>query len=242
MVLEIIGSVLPYSGIPVISGLIMSLVHVISGPDHLAAVLPLAVDSRKKSWSVGFAWGIGHTLGMLIIGLIFILIKENVNVDLISSGGEKIVGFLLIAIGLWAIWKVYHKTGIHSHVHKHHGEVHVHEHDHDHGHFHLHKKTLFNNMFSALGIGIVHGVAGFSHLFMILPTLTLPSRTDSVMYLSGFGAGTIIAMVVFALVTGLFAERFSTNRGVFNKIRIVSGILAIGVGVWWIVASFTSQA
>ena len=64
---------LRYSEIPILSGLIMSMIHVISGPDHLAAVTPLTIDSKKKSWSIGFSWGIGHTIGMLLIGVIFIL-------------------------------------------------------------------------------------------------------------------------------------------------------------------------
>ena len=102
---------LQYSEIPLISGLIMSILHVISGPDHLAAVTPLAIDSKKRSWAIGLSWGIGHTLGMLIIGVIFILLKDQINVDLISEHGEKIVGFLLIAIGVWALLKVKNTHG-----------------------------------------------------------------------------------------------------------------------------------
>jgi len=48
---------LNYTDIPILAGLIMSMIHVISGPDHLAAVTPLSIDSKKKSWSIGFSWG-----------------------------------------------------------------------------------------------------------------------------------------------------------------------------------------
>ncbi|GAB4278235.1 MAG: hydantoin utilization protein A [Marinilabiliales bacterium] len=227
-----------YSSIPVISGLIMSLVHVISGPDHLAAVLPLAVDTRKKSWLIGLAWGIGHTLGMLIIGLIFILIKDNINIDYISGFGEKLVGFLLIAVGLWIIVKVVKKNQIHSHVHRHNGKFHTHEHQHDDTHFHIHKSTVINNILTAIGIGIIHGVAGFSHLLIILPTLTFDSNTDSYLYLAGFTAGTLVAMISFAFAAGWLSDKLSAKVSVFNKIRIISGILAILVGIWWIIVSF----
>lgn len=235
-------SVLTYSDIPLLSGLIMSIVHVVSGPDHLAAVMPLAIESKRKSWSVGFAWGIGHTVGMLIIGVIFIILKENIDVDVISRHGEKIVGFLLIAIGVWAIWRAVlnHRKHRHVHPHAHGDEVHIHTHDHDapEVHQHTHKKTHRQNVFSALGIGIIHGVAGVSHLIAILPTLALPSKMASIMYLSGFGVGTIVAMVSFAFTLGIIAHKSEHgNRKLFIFLRIFGGSLAIGVGIWWIVMS-----
>ena len=45
----------------VITGALVSgLVHVLSGPDHLAAVAPLATASRERGWLAGWTWGIGH--------------------------------------------------------------------------------------------------------------------------------------------------------------------------------------
>ena len=53
---------------PLFAGIIAAMLHVISGPDHLAAVTPFAIESKKKAWKVGLFWGIGHLLGMLSIG------------------------------------------------------------------------------------------------------------------------------------------------------------------------------
>jgi len=78
------------------TGIVAAMVHVVSGPDHLAAVTPLAIESKKKSWSVGLSWGLGHTFGMLIIGILFVLFKQYIDIDVISAYGEIIVGFLLI--------------------------------------------------------------------------------------------------------------------------------------------------
>lgn len=36
----------------VLTGFIASVAHVVTGPDHLAAVTPLAIDTRKKSWVI----------------------------------------------------------------------------------------------------------------------------------------------------------------------------------------------
>ena len=37
---------------PLTAGLIASILHVITGPDHLAAVMPFAVESKKKAWKI----------------------------------------------------------------------------------------------------------------------------------------------------------------------------------------------
>jgi ABC-type nickel/cobalt efflux system permease component RcnA len=237
---------LQYSDIPLISGLILSMIHVISGPDHLAAVTPLTIESKKKSWSIGLSWGIGHTLGMLIIGVLFILLKEFIDIEVISAHGEKIVGVLLIGIGIWAFYKVREgHAGKHKHVHphEHDGEVHIHSHKHGEkeNHTHKHKRHHRQNLFSALGIGVIHGVAGVSHLIAILPTLALPTRTDSVMYLSGFGFGTIMAMVAYAFTIGIISQKShdAGNRKLSVFLKIFGGSAAIVVGFIWIYISFS---
>jgi len=86
-----------------ITGFIASMAHVVTGPDHLAAVTPLAIDSRKKSWIIGFSWGLGHTIGMLLIGGLFILFKEFLPVEAISKHSETVIGFLLFCAFIFAI-------------------------------------------------------------------------------------------------------------------------------------------
>jgi ABC-type nickel/cobalt efflux system permease component RcnA len=234
-----------YSDIPIISGVIMSILHVISGPDHLAAVTPLTIDSKKNSWSIGLSWGLGHTFGMLIIGVIFILLKDKINVDLISNHGEKIVGFLLIGIGIWALLKLKNNHGgKHKHIHPHMHEDNVHIHAHSHSkeakHIHKHNKSHQQNIISALGIGVIHGVAGVSHLIAILPTLALPTKSGSVFYLFGFGVGTVLAMVAYAVTIGIISQKTheSNNRKLSVFLRIFGGSAAVLVGIYWILNSF----
>jgi ABC-type nickel/cobalt efflux system permease component RcnA len=229
----------------IITGIVASAAHVMSGPDHLAAVTPLAIESKKKSWSIGFAWGLGHTLGMLIIGLIFILFKQFVDVELISTYGEKIVGFLLILIGIWVISKIFiqHGTGgKHVHPHSHGDVVHVHDHEHENHetHTHPHSNNQKQNFMVALGIGTIHGIAGVSHIIAILPTLALPSTYDSVAYLAGFTIGTITSMILFSVALGLLAQTTvrSKQKELFIGLKILGGIMAIAVGVFWIYLSF----
>jgi hypothetical protein len=89
----------------VMAGLMAGLVHVLSGPDHLAAVAPLAVGERKRPWRTGLQWAIGHCGGVLIIGLLALLFRELFPLDAISLWAEKFVGVVLLGVGAWGICK-----------------------------------------------------------------------------------------------------------------------------------------
>jgi ABC-type nickel/cobalt efflux system permease component RcnA len=234
-----------------ITGMSAAAAHVLSGPDHLAAVTPLAIETKKRSWGVGFAWGVGHTLGVLIIGVLFLLFRDIIPVEAISAHSELLVGVMLILIGLWAILKAYLKYTPKKHAHPHlhpdgkGGFVHIHAHDHDEHHLHddreahrhQHDRSYRQNVVAAFGVGVFHGLAGVSHILAILPTLALPTRFDAVMYLVGFGLGTIGAMVLFAVVLGLVATKASEQkkRKTYASLRIGGGIVAIIIGIAWIV-------
>jgi sulfite exporter TauE/SafE len=93
------------------------------------------------------------------------------------------------------------------------------------------------NAFTALFIGIIHGFAGFSHLFALLPSLALPSVTDSVIYISAFAAGTIMTMVLFAFILGVVAfKAVVKDKQMFLKwFTLTGGFLAIGIGILWLI-------
>jgi len=230
-----------------LTGFIASVAHVVTGPDHLAAVTPLAIDSRKKSWTIGLSWGIGHTVGMILIGLLFILFKEFLPVEAISRHSDTVIGLLLIGIGIWAIVRTYrrHRHGNRPHTHFHtqpflYAHIHKHTHQDDQGHDHVHARKVRQNAFTALFIGTIHGFAGFSHLFALLPSLALPTVWDSVIYLAAFAAGTICTMILFAFILGLVAFRSVVkDRQVFLKwFTLTGGFLAIAVGILWLVHPF----
>ena len=88
------------------------MLHVITGPDHMAAVMPFAVESKKKAWKIGLSWGIGHITSMLAIGIIFMFFKELIPVEKISNHSEQLVGLVLIGIGIWAFYKIFKNNKI----------------------------------------------------------------------------------------------------------------------------------
>jgi sulfite exporter TauE/SafE len=104
----------------------------------------------------------------------------------------------------------------------------------------VHKKHEQQTYWVALGIGIIHGLAGVSHFISLLPTLAFSSNFDSALYLVGFGMGTILAMVVFSVILGLVVKKASKQKrdSLLKVITGIVGLSAIAVGIYWIFSTF----
>ena len=85
-------------------GLAVGFLHVLTGPDHLAAIAPLAASERRGAWRIGVRWGLGHSLGVVALGLVAALLGQRLALDptsagdALSAGGER-------AVGAWAIFR-----------------------------------------------------------------------------------------------------------------------------------------
>lgn len=225
---------------PFFAALIASILHVISGPDHLAAVIPFAIESKKKAWKIGLFWGIGHLLGMILIGILFLLFRELIPVDLISEYSEQLVGIVLVFIGLWSFFKIFKEDKNHKHLHVHAEDSlvihkHEHKHEHTHGHHHVHPEKTRQGHMASLSVGILHGLAGISHFILFLPIASFKNTMDSISYLIGFALGIVIAMTVFALIVGQISSYSKTehNDALFKGIRFAGGLFAIVIGLYW---------
>lgn len=224
---------------PFIAALIASILHVITGPDHLAAVVPFAIESKRKAWKIGLFWGIGHLIGMLLIGVLFLMFKELIPVEKISEYSEQLVGLVLIFIGLWSFYKLFKEERNHKHLHVHaNDDLTIHKHEHNHhehnNHTHQHEGIKQSN-FASLSVGILHGLAGIAHFLLFIPVASFDSKMDSTFYLLGFAAGIVIAMTVFALVIGRMSSyaKNEHNDMLFKGIRLAGGLFAIIIGVYW---------
>ncbi len=217
----------------VILGFAAGSIHVLTGPDHLAAVAPLAIENRDKSISIGFKWGIGHTGGVCLLGFLGLALREIIPMNFISGYSERIIGIILIGIGLWGIRKAYYNK-VHVHYHEHDGNKHIHFHSHGkemsheapNAHFHTH---------TAFAVGIMHGFAGTSHIFGILPALAFTSRIDGVFYLLFFGVGTLAAMTAFAAIIGYLSKYLEVKGTIIIQRMLASfSAAAIFIGFYWI--------
>ncbi len=228
---------------PLFAGIIAAVLHVISGPDHLAAVTPFAIESKKKAWKVGLFWGIGHLLGMLSIGVLFLFFKELIPIEKISEHSEKFVGVILIGLGLWIFLKIFkaEKKHKHTHIHAQNNPI-IHEHLHKHTaekvHTHAHPNLKQGNI-ASLSVGFVHGLAGVAHFLLFLPVIGFTSMLDSSKYIIGFGIGTLIAMISFAMVVGKVADfsKQDHNETFFKGIRLAGGLFAFIIGIYWVIAN-----
>ncbi|HXX94238.1 MAG TPA: nickel transporter, partial [Planctomycetota bacterium] len=146
--------------------------------------------------------------------------------------GERLVGLTLVALGLWG-FRSLSKGRLHAHAHEHGGESHVHFHVHAQGahdrpdaHVHTHAAFL---------VGVLHGLAGTSHLLGVLPSLALPTWQQTAGYLAAFAGGTVASMTLFAAVVGFLAPaRAERGMAYFRWALGVSSAVCTLVGVAWI--------
>ncbi len=192
-----------------LAGFAAGLLHVFSGPDHLAAVAPIASNRERGQWLAGLQWGIGHTLGVLLIAVLLLLLKEQLPLEAISAYSERVVGASLIAIGGWGLRRAW--------VLRHAGAE-----------LHTHASTSFS-------MGAIHGLAGSSHLFGVLPALAFPSRASSVLYLAGFGLGALAGMTAFAAAVGLLSSTFNRRSRSYSGLLYACSAVAMVVGGIWLV-------
>jgi ABC-type nickel/cobalt efflux system permease component RcnA len=222
------------------SGLLAGAVHVVTGADHLAALLPLSIGRRRGAWALGARWGVGHSLGVLVIGALAVALKERLDLGLVEAWGERLVGVLLIAIGLLGMRRALRLT-LHAHPHDHDGEGHAHLHLHTgaervHGP-ESHAGTVPRHGHTAFFAGTLHGVAGTAHLLGVLPALALPGLLASGAYLLAFAAGTVAAMAAFAGFVGESSARMARGPALLRPLLCAASVVTVVVGAAWLVLS-----
>ena len=86
-------------------------------------------------------------------------------------------------------------------------------------------------------MGALHGLAGSSHLFGVLPALALPTQSAALGYLAGFGLGAVVAMTAFAAAVGMLAARASRRSAhAYRTMLYACSLSAFIVGGFWLVA------
>ena len=205
-------------GLVLALGLLLGMRHA-TEPDHLAAVASLA--SRERSLKAGLlhgmAWGIGHTLMLLIVAAALGVLGWAMS-PLIAGHLERVVGVMLIVLGIGVARRMW-REGIHRHVHTHARRVNVLA--------DVHSHTLPGR---SVVVGMVHGLAGSAAL-TLLASQSMSSPAWMLAFIAVFGLGSIVGMAllsgVLAIPLGLAARRSTAaNRVLVGSVALFS--LAMG--------------
>lgn len=209
-------------------GFVLGLRHALE-PDHVAAVTTLAGQQSRlrDAWRLAIAWAIGHTTTVALVAAGGIALGVRLPARFWPSA-ELLVGATLIVLGgsvlvRWALGRW------HVHAHTHDGVAHVHVHSHAHGAAHTHSHPQANVRW-ALGIGLLHGLAGSGAILALLVVMA-PTRAAQVSWLATFGVGTILGMLlVSSLVWGVVRAGALRGGAWVALLRLGSAAATVVVG------------
>lgn len=212
------------------SGFTLGALHAFDA-DHVAAVSALAsrTDRARSAVRLGVMWGLGHSLVLLAVGGTVTALGWTIPLT-IQDGAEIVVGFLLVGLGLWTLWRVRREWHPHVHHHAHDGSDHVHVHAHPDGDTTVHDHQHHHSMFA---IGAAHGLAGTGAVVVLIPVAMAASPMSAVLFLACFGIGTMVAMAAFSLIVNAAVQAAPSVRSL-AIFRAVAGGCSLLIGVWWI--------
>ena len=207
-------------------GLSAGIFHVISGADHLVAMAPSSITSPRSALKNGLSWGLGHSSGIIILSILAIFVRDIIPLERFSSFAEFLVGISLLVIGVFAI-RNSRKYGIHSHHHEHNNGI-------SHKHFHYHQKNNIHNKNShaLTGLGLLHGIAGGSHLVPLIFVVTIPDLQGAIFYLFSYLLGSLVIMSFFTYLISIWTLNIGKNQ--IKRLIAFAGGISFSVGLFWI--------
>ena len=93
------------------AGFLMGVVHALTGPDHMSALITVAVNERCRAFFLGARWGIGHSGGLLIVTILMLVLRDTYGIDeeelmdQVSAAMNWFVGVAMLALGLWSYYR-----------------------------------------------------------------------------------------------------------------------------------------
>lgn len=203
--------------------------HAVTGPDHLAALLPLCLGRRwYKAATTGAFWGLGHGVGAALVGVLGFALRGALNLHALSPYMEAAVGASIVVIGAtgfrdareWGanaqMCELEEERGAPDIVMSHTCEAPPQD----------IARTLLN--------GVLNGVSGTGHILGVLPALAMPSWAVAGVYLGCFGLGTLLAMAIFTAVVGELSTQLSSYTPVAPATSaMAASLFALTMGSIW---------
>jgi cytochrome c biogenesis protein CcdA len=214
-------------------------------PDHLSAVATItacdASQGARPAMRIGLAWGLGHALTLLLLGVPVVLAGPWIPLW-IHAAAEVAIGaiIVLLAVRLLMRWR---RGELHVHAHRHGESAHFHPHRHavthasSGAHEHDHVPGARSPR-AAFGIGLVHGVGG-SAPGSILMVAAAHDRAGALVALSIFAAGTALSMVIASGAAGIALAHGPIARRVGYVAPILGGG-ALAFGIWYALAGLSA--
>lgn len=186
--------------------------------DHLAAIATLVEgdDEHRNPGVVGTSWGIGHSLTIVAVGLLFLVVGIRLP-EPVTMLFEAVVGAILIYLGVRMLADALGIDLLH----------HTHGDGEPHRHVRL-GRSLFGSHHHLDGasflVGIIHGFAGSGALVIVLVT-TAPTMATALAFLAAFSVITIATMGLVSFVWGRSFE-FDLTR----YLKSIAGLAGVVIG------------
>jgi hypothetical protein len=197
-------------------GFLLGLRHAMEA-DHLAAISTIVTERRSllSSSLVGAFWGLGHTLALLIAGVVVLLLRYQLT-DRMAHVLELCVGFMLVLLGADVL-----RTLVRY------GASHPHEHttgpSRSQSHVWLAARPLL--------VGMVHGLAGSAPLLLLTLTV-ISSPLAGFSYIAVFGVGSMMGMTIMSLLVSVPARLTVQFARTNLAVRGLSGLFSVGLGLF----------
>ena len=215
------------------TGFFAGCLHTLSGPDHLAALAPLSIGrTRMESAAVGALWGCGHDAGQVIFGLLFLLLKDQLHIEVLRIWGTRVVGITLLVIGAMGIREASEVPTPCVALENGECDVNVYE--------ALDNPAVGKKKvgFATFATGIIHGLQPDA-LMMVLPALALPSRLAGALFLVTFLVGTVVAMGSYTVFIGSCSQALKDRiPRITEKLTWAASLVAIVLGFAIIISQF----
>jgi len=225
-----------FAGAPFLFALLIALVlglrHA-TDPDHLVAVTSLvAADGGdvRGAARLGAWWGAGHAAALLVIGVPLILFKSSMP-GWLESGAETLVGVVILLLALRIVVK-WARGDFRAGKHEHEGNgSHSHRHLREGDGPHPHRRVRTPGQ--ALGIGLLHGLAGTGAVALLL-IAALPSKVEAAAALAVFAPMSALSMTLCTTAFAWLLTRKLIDPLYRNVLIPAFGLFGLMFGVWYI--------
>jgi ABC-type nickel/cobalt efflux system permease component RcnA len=225
---------------PIVFSLLLALVlglrHALD-PDHLMAVSTLVAGSEesrtRRAGRLGTAWGTGHALAVVALGLPFVLVHAALP-EVVQRTAETAIGMIIVLLAARVLQR-WRRGAFHVHVHQHDGARHVHLHSHREATGHRHEHAPRTPL-QAFLIGVTHGVGGSAAVALLL-LAAIPGRLWATVALLVFATGTAVSMGVLSASFGWLLARGPLRRR-FPLAAVPLGIVGLAFGGLYAVAAW----